>query len=85
MIAEEFLSFGTHHFYFLPMAERKEVEAQFLKVDDYLPNIACTVIREPERGLYTESGKVDLVVRNKRGMEIQKQWNARTKIIVLTK
>lgn len=61
----------------------KSVETRDLKVGDIMAFTGDTVIAGPTSGISTGRGKMDLIVKTKKGHIVQKSWNKHTLINVL--
>lgn len=59
-----------------------KVRADCLKVGDILPSTREAVVRGPQRGAKTPTGKVEIVVAKSPGSARTANWGASTLIVV---
>lgn len=64
------------------MSDFKSVETRYLEPGMVLRWTGDTVVTTPTSGISTKSGKLDFIVKTKKGSMIQKSWNRHTLIAV---
>lgn len=64
------------------MSDFKSIETRYLTPGMVLRWTGDTVMTHPTAGISTKSGKVDFIVKTKKGSMVQKSWNRHTLIAV---